>query len=249
MNARLAVRFFISVLCLLVSAVSAQQPEQPIPALKPEVQTAAWAQSWWMPRHTEKLEAIKKQDKVEFLMIGDSITHGWESGGRKVWDKYYAPRHAFNLGFSGDRTENVLWRLQHGAVEGVSPKLAILMIGTNNAGHRQDKPEDTAAGVKAIVGELRTRLPNMKILVLAIFPRGKDAGDSLRKLNDATNQILAGLADNQHVFYLDVSAKFLEDGGVLPAAIMPDLLHPNEQGYEIWAEAMEPTVKQLLGEP
>ena len=88
----------------------------------------------------------------------------------------------------------------------------------------------------------------MKILVLAIFPRGKDATDGLRKLNDATNKILAGYADNQRVFYLDVNSKFLEDGGILPAAIMPDLLHPNEKGYEIWAEAMEPTVKQLMGD-
>jgi len=248
MKARLATLVIFSLILVPGFLVSAREPDQPIPALKPEVQTAAWAQSWWMPRHEEKLAAIKKQDKVDLLMIGDSITHGWESGGRTVWDKYYAPRNAFNLGFSGDRTENVLWRLQHGAVDGIAPKLAILMIGTNNAGHRQDKAEDTAAGVKAIVDELRTRLPQMKILVLAIFPRGKDPSDSLRKLNDATNQILAGWADNQHVFYLDLSAKFLADDGVLPTAIMPDLLHPNEKGYEIWAEAMEPTVKQLMGE-
>ncbi|MCU0979632.1 MAG: GDSL-type esterase/lipase family protein [Pirellulaceae bacterium] len=201
-----------------------------------------------MPRHKEKLEGLKKQEKIDLIMIGDSITHGWENGGRNVWDKYYAKRNAFNLGFSGDRTENVLWRLQHGAVDGISPKLAIIMIGTNNAGHRQDKAEDTAAGVKAIVEQLRTRLPNMKVLVLAIFPRGQDAADGLRQLNDATNKILAGYADNQHVYYLDVNSKFLEDGGVLPAALMPDLLHPNEKGYEIWAEAMEPTVKQLMGE-
>ena len=243
-----ATKAFVSFLCLLASVASARDPDQQIPALKPEVQTAAWAQAWWMPRHKEKLEGLKKQEKIDLIMIGDSITHGWENGGRKVWDKYYAKRNAFNLGFSGDRTENVLWRLQHGAVDGISPKLAIIMIGTNNAGHRQDKAEDTAAGVKAIVDQLRTRLPNMKILVLAIFPRGKDATDGLRKLNDATNKILAGYADNQHVYYLDVNSKFLEDGGVLPAAIMPDLLHPNEKGYEIWAEAMEPTVKQLMGE-
>lgn len=239
----------LAAFALVASSMGSAAEEGPtIPALKPEVQTAAWAQAWWMPRHKEKLAALKTQQPIDLIMIGDSITHGWEGGGKKVWDQYYAKRHAFNLGFSGDRTENVLWRLQNGAVEGLAPKLAIIMIGTNNAGHRQDKPQDTAAGVKAIIGELRQRLPKMKILVLAIFPRGKDANDGLRKLNDATNQILAGYADNQHVFYLDVNGKFLDDKGELPKAIMPDLLHPNETGYELWAKAMEPTVKKLLGE-
>ena len=221
---------------------------QTIPALKAEIQTAEWAKAWWMPRHKEKLATLKSQEHVDLIMIGDSITHGWEGGGRKVWDQYYARRHALNLGFSGDRTEHVIWRLQNGEVDGIAPKLAIVMIGTNNAGHRQDKPEETAAGVKAIIEELRTRLPRTKILLLAIFPRGRDANDALRKLNDATNRILAGCADGEHVFWLDLQDEFLDADGVLPESIMPDLLHPNEKGYEIWAKAMEPMVRELLGE-
>ena len=153
-----------------------------------------------------------------------------------------------NIGYSGDRTEQVIWRLQHGEVDGISPRLAVIMIGTNNAGHRQDKPEDTAAGVKAILGELRTRLPDMKCLVLAIFPRGEKTDDPLRQLNDATNKILKTLADDQHVFFLDINAEFLDDDGTLPKDLMPDLLHPNEKGYEIWAAAMEPTIQKLLDE-
>jgi beta-glucosidase len=219
-----------------------------IPALKPEVQTAAWAQSWWMPRHEEKIAERKKMDRVDLLMIGDSITHGWENAGRTTWDRYYAKRHALNLGFSGDRTEQVLWRFAHGEIDDISPKLAIVMIGTNNAGHRQDPPEQTAAGIKAIVGQLRTRLPETKVLLLAIFPRGENKDDSLRQLNRATNEIIADLADDQHVFFLDINSRFLEDGGTLPQAIMPDRLHPNEKGYAIWAEAMESTVKRLMGE-
>lgn len=240
----------IAVLALIArcAGLSADDDAQPIPALKLEVQTAQWAQSWWMPRHKQKLAELKEMEKVDLLMIGDSITHSWENGGRKVWDEYYAKRNAFNIGFSGDRTEQVLWRFENGEIDGISPKLAIVMIGTNNTGHRQDKAEHTAAGVQEIIKQLRERLPDTKILLLAIFPRGNDANDPLRKLNDAINKILAGCADNQHVFYLDIADRFLDDDGVLPRTIMPDVLHPNEKGYRIWAEAMEPMVKKLMGE-
>jgi lysophospholipase L1-like esterase len=241
---QLAVAFFLATW----SVASAGEDVQPVPALKAEIQTAEWAQSWWMPRHKEKLAERKSRQHIDLIMIGDSIIHGWEAGGRKVWDRYYAKRHAMNLGFSGDRTEQVIWRLEHGEIDDISPKLAVVMIGTNNAGHRQDKPEDTAAGVKAIIEQLRKRLPKTKILLLAIFPRGPDANDPLRKLNEATNRILAGYADKKHVFYLDINAAFLVDHGELPKSIMPDLLHPNEKGYEIWAKAMEPMVKKLMGE-
>ncbi|MBN2476485.1 MAG: acetylglucosamine-6-sulfatase [Pirellulales bacterium] len=238
----------LAVLLWITPAVAWAAAVQDVAALKPEVQTADWAQTWWMPRHEQKLAALKSQETVDLLMIGDSITHGWENGGKKVWDQYYAKRHALNLGFSGDRTEQVLWRLENGEVDGISPKLAIVMIGTNNAGHRQDKPEDTAAGIKAVLEQLRTRLPQTKVLLLAVFPRGEDANDPLRKLNDATSKIIAGYADDEHIFYLDLSGTFLEKNGRLPRSIMPDVLHPNEKGYRLWAEAMEPAVKKLMGE-
>ena len=217
-------------------------------ALKAEVQTAKWAVKWWMPRHEQKLAAMKKQGKVDLLMIGDSITHGWEGRGRKTWDKYYAKRNAFNIGFSGDRTEQVIWRLQHGEVEGIAPKLAVIMIGTNNTGHRQDKPENTAAGIKAIVAELQKRLPKTKILILAVFPRGAKSDDKLRVINDGINKRIADFADYKKVFFLDINDKFLAENGTLPKSIMPDLLHPNPKGYEIWAEAMEPSIAKLMGE-
>ena len=238
-------------LLLLATAAVAQtdQKTQEIVAVTPKEQTDDWAKSWWMPRHKEKLEGLKAQEKVDLLMIGDSITHGWENpGGQKTWDKYYARRSAFNIGFSGDRTENVLWRFENGEIDGIAPKLAIIMIGTNNAGHRQEKSEHTAAGVKAIVEQLRKRLPKTKVLLLAIFPRGSQADDKLRKLNDGTNAIIAKCADDKHVFYLNIADTFLDDDGRLPNSIMPDFLHPNAEGYRLWAEAMEPTVKRLMGE-
>jgi len=217
-------------------------------AVTPEVQTAEWAVKWWMPRHKQKLADMKKRDKVDLLMIGDSITHGWEGRGKKVWKEYYADRNAFNIGFSGDRTENVLWRLKHGAIDGISPELAVVMIGTNNTGHRQDPAEETAAGIRAIIDELKKQLPETKILLLAIFPRGASPDDPLRKLNTEINDIVAGFDDHKRVYFLNINDEFLQEDGTLPESVMPDLLHPHEAGYRTWAEAMEPAVARLPGE-
>ncbi len=238
----------VFLLLLPASLAMAQREPDNIPAVTPEVQTADWAKSWWGKRHEEKLKEKDAMKQVDLLMIGDSITHGWENGGKKTWEQYYAKRHALNIGFSGDRTEQVIWRLQHGEVDGIAPKLAVIMIGTNNTGHRQDQPEHIALGVKAILGELAQRLPETKCLILAIFPRGPDTNDPLRKINDATNQLIKGYADGKRVFFLDINEKFLDQDGALPKSIMPDLLHPNEKGYAMWADAMEPTIEKLMGE-
>ncbi|MBI1367170.1 MAG: acetylglucosamine-6-sulfatase [Planctomycetes bacterium] len=235
-------------LMLVLCATLVRADEKP-KALTPEVQTAEWAVKWWMPRHEQKLAEIKQRgDEIKLLMIGDSITHGWENSGKKVWDEYYAKRGAINLGFSGDRTEQVLWRLEHGEIDGVHPKLAVIMIGTNNTGHRQDPPAETAAGIKAIVDDLRQKLPNMKILLLAVFPRGATPDDKLRKINAGVNEIIAGFADNEHVYYMDINHVFVTDDGTLTKEMMPDLLHPREKGYKLWAEAIEPTVRKLMGD-
>lgn len=243
--------------CFLVSPLSTFTPadepvakkEKPLPkAVQPEVQTAAWAQKWWMPRHEEKLAERKKMKRVDLVMIGDSITHGWEGAGKEIWQKYYADRHALNLGFSGDRTEQVLWRIDHGAIDDIQPRLAVVMIGTNNTGHRQDPAEETAAGIAAILERLEKKAPSAKVLLLAIFPRGETPNDKLRKLNDQINQRIAKLADNRRVYFLDINERFLDDNGVLPRSVMKDLLHPGAEGYQVWAEAMEPKIKQLLDE-
>jgi beta-glucosidase len=141
---------------LLASAVAADFAVQP-KSVTPEPQTALWALEWWMPRHEAKLrELAQRRDEIKLLMIGDSIMYGWEKPrGKAVWDRYYGKRGAFNLGFAGDRTEQVVCRLQHGEVEGLHPKLAVIMIGTNNTGHRMDPPHEIAAGVKMIIDELR----------------------------------------------------------------------------------------------
>jgi enterochelin esterase-like enzyme/lysophospholipase L1-like esterase len=217
-------------------------------AIMPEVQNAQWAVNWWMPRHEAKLAQRMAMKQVDLLMIGDSITHGWEDKGKETWDKYYAPRNVLNLGFSGDRTEHVIWRFQNGAIDDINPKLAVIMIGTNNTGHRKESPVHTAIGIKRVVAELQLRLPNTKVLLLDVFPRGADAEDELRKINTAVNEIIKDYADEKKIWLLSIGDKFLEDGNILPKTIMPDLLHPNDKGYEIWAEAMEPMIKKLMDE-
>ncbi len=200
-----------------------------------------------MPQHERNVARVR-QGSVDLLMIGDSITQGWRDEGRRVWEHYYGQRRAVNLGFNSDRTEQVLWRLQHGEIDGIHPKVAVVMIGTNNSGTRKDPPEETSAGVQAIVTLLRARLPETKILLLGIFPRGATATDSLRQLNRAINDRLRGLANGRDVLYQDLGHLFVDREGRLDTRLMPDLLHPNEAGYRAWAEGMEPQLKALLGE-
>lgn len=200
---------------------------------------------WWMDRH-EKMNARVAEGNVDLLMIGDSITHGWEGAGKATWEKYYGKRNAVNLGIGGDRTQHVIWRLQNGNIKGISPKLAVLMIGTNNSG--DNTPDEIAEGVEAIVTLLRKELPEMKVLILAIFSRGPNNDDPRRQVNEKTNAIIEKLADGKMVHFLNINDKFLEEDGTLPKEIMPDLLHPKEKGYAIWAEAVEPTIAKLMGE-
>jgi beta-glucosidase len=186
-----------------------------------------------------------KKGGVDLIFIGDSITQGWEGAGKAMWDQFYAKRKAVNLGISGDQTQHVLWRLDNGNIEGISPKLAVIMIGTNNAA--SNSPEEIAEGITAIVKKLRDKLPNTKILLLAVFPRSEKQ-DALRAKLDTVNGIIAKLDDGKKVHFLDIGPKFLEKDGTLPKSVMPDALHPNEKGYEIWAQAIEPSVAELMGE-
>jgi beta-glucosidase len=220
--------------------------EDSVRAIEPAIQTAAHAAKWWMPRHDAIVDRAKQGDG-DLLLIGDSITHGWDRTGKKLWEKYYAPRNAINMGFGGDRTEHVLWRLQNGEVDGLSPKLAVVMIGTNNSGSH-DSAQDTALGIRLILKELQTRLPNMKILLLAVFPRGAEKDDPFRILNTEVNELISAYGQSESIHFLTLNELFLEEDGTLPTSIMPDLLHPNEEAYRIWAEAMEPTIQELMGE-
>jgi beta-glucosidase len=199
-----------------------------------------------LKRHEQFNERIK-QGNVELIFIGDSITQGWEGAGKDVWAKHYGPRNAVNLGIGGDRTQHVLWRLEHGNIDGIAPKVAVLMIGTNNSNGADNTAEEIGAGITAIVSKLRSALPQTKVLILGIFPRGPKPNPQ-REKNAKASEIASKLADDKNVFYLDIGPKFLAADGTLASEIMPDHLHLSPKGYEIWADAIEPKVAELMGE-
>ena len=198
----------------------------------------------FMPkRHNAKLEQARTS-QVDLVMIGDSITHNWESMGN--YASTFDGRNLLNLGFAGDRTQNVLWRIQHGALDGIAPKLVTLMIGTNHMhlpkkGYTPDTPEDIFTGIPAVVVEIRTRLPDSKLIVFSVFPRGPEAA---QERAEAVNAMLPQLADQKHVFHMDINHAFLGEGGALNKALYKgDQLHLNLQGYEAWAKVLVPLLE------
>lgn len=200
----------------------------------------------WCSRYVGSVVQIDKGE-AELLMIGDSITHAWDNAGKKVWAKYYESRKPVNLGISGDQTQHVLWRLDHLPLHKVKPKAAVVMIGTNNIGSSLT-PKETADGIKAIVDRLQKQFPEIKVVVLHVFPRDEKPDGKLRKKVDEINSYLPDLFKSyKNVKLLDINKVFLDENNVLPKSIMPDGLHPNEAGYELWAKAIEPTLVEIFG--
>lgn len=197
---------------------------------------------WWQNMHKDFLKQAEKGD-IDLLFLGDSITRGWNNNA--TWKKHYEPRHAANFGIGGDGTQHVLWRIQNGEVDGIKPRAIVLMIGTNNVGG--SSADDIAAGIKAIVAELRERLPEAKILLLGVFPRGEKPNEARAKLKKVNEQI-SKLDDGDKVHYLDIGSSFLEDDDTISKKIMPDFVHLTPEGYERWAAAIEPSLKKMLGE-
>jgi len=225
-------------------------PDYRTASVTPSPLIESWSLDWWMPRHQEKLAEIARRkaagEPTDLVFIGDSITHNWEQHNKPLWDEFWGKYHALNLGYGGDRTENVLWRLQHGEVDGIKPKVAVMMIGTNNTGFRQEAPELIYAGIKRDIQEVQKHLPHTKILLLAIFPRGEKADDGQRVANEKVNALLPKLADGKRVFFLNINKAFLAPDGTLSKDIMPDLLHPNAEGYKIWQREMQPELDKLM---
>jgi lysophospholipase L1-like esterase len=198
----------------------------------------------WKDRHEKFVEVAKKGD-VDVLFLGDSITQGWEGKGKEVWKKNFEPLKAANFGIGGDQTGHVLWRITEGKeLEGINPKVAVIMIGTNNTGSHT--PAQIAGGVEAIVQELRKQKPQMKILLLAVFPRAEKPDDPRRLKVKETNALIKKLDDGKNVFYKDIGDKFVEADGTISKEIMEDHLHLTARGYGIWADAIRPDVEKLL---
>jgi len=201
-------------------------------------------EQWWRDRD-KSITSNARKGNVDLAFIGDSITQGWEGRGKDVWNAYYGNRKAINLGIGGDRTEHVIWRLTHGNLGKIRPKVAVVMIGTNNTGHFDQDPAEVAAGVERILQILNERLPETKIVLHGIFPRGPDSLDAKRLNNIAINQQIRRFADGDRVHYMEIGDQFLEPDGTISREIMPDLLHLSPQGYERWAQTLEPQLKEL----
>jgi lysophospholipase L1-like esterase len=234
----------------------AQAPKAPAP--KPDASAAIEktdASGNFQRLHTSFL-ARGKSGPIGVLFIGDSITAGWGRAPH-IWEHYYGKLQPANFGIGGDQTQHVIWRITNGELDGIAPKVAVLMLGTNNTGaHTAD---EIAAADKKIVSMIREKLPNTKVLVVAIFPRGarKNAegivteaavADAARRMDiiNAVNAQLAKLDDGKNVRFLDINSVFVGQDGKIPFAIMPDQLHPNAAGYQLWADAMKPTLEAMM---
>jgi lysophospholipase L1-like esterase len=234
---------------LSCSQAAAQIAKSDNAAIKP-----ATRDGQWMNRHTAINERVKQGSDAQVIFVGDSITQGWEKF-PQVWDEYFGKFKPINAGIGGDRTQHVLWRLENGNLSGIKPKVAVVMIGTNNSNKADFTAEQIAEGVEAIVCTLRTKLPETKVLLLAIFPRGSDEQrkdktqnadfNSQWAKNDKTSRLASQLADGKMVVYLDINKKFLDKKGILTREVMPDLLHLSEKGYRIWGQAILPTLEKM----
>jgi lysophospholipase L1-like esterase len=197
------------------------------------------------PERHEKFLARIKEGPVGLLFLGDSITDAWPKRGPESWQKF-APYHPADFGISGDRTEHVLWRITHGELEGIDPRVVVIMIGTNNVGHSSnEQPAWAANGVKKIVEIVHEKLPKAKVLLLGVFPRGAKDSDARQRVA-AINPIIAQLDDGKRTRYLDIGKSFLDADGEIPTDVMADGLHPTAKGYDIWYDVMRPTLEQMM---
>ncbi len=240
MNPRICLRTCLSGFASLAFALSALAHSAVEPLPRPD--------EWWKQRHaTMNSNVVTLGSKSQVIFIGDSITQGWEGEGKAVWAHYYTHRNAINLGIGGDRTQHVLWRLANGNLDGLHPKAAVVMIGTNNSNGEDNTPGQIVEGVRAIVDTLKSKLPGTKILLVAIFPRAENYSVQRGKLAQI-NAVLRRAADGRDVVWVDFGHQFINDDGTIPHDLMPDYLHLSPKGYSIWAEAIEDTLSQILGD-
>lgn len=241
---------FISLIFNFQAATAVEETKEH-PSTNAQVRLA----SWWFDRHAEKIAEIEKSNnpkderKIELLMVGDSITNNFDKKGpgEPVWKKHFSPLNALNLGFGGDRTNHVLWRLDHLPEIKPAPLAASLMIGTNNICWGSDKPKQAAEGIREITSKLNAMYPKMKILVLGVFPRREQINHPHRKQIIELNSYLPDLLkDIPNVSFMDIGSEFLDEKGFLSKEMMPDTTHPSEKAHEIWAQAIIPKLTEMM---
>lgn len=203
---------------------------------------------WWLDRLLRNRNEISASGgEIDIVLFGDSITHGWDKSGADSLKELRKSYTVLNAGYSGDRTEQLVWRGMNGELDGYKAKCIMLMIGTNNTWHRKDKPELIAAGIKEILAVIAKKQPQAKVMLLPIFPFGDKADHPNRVNNEAANAIIKGYADGEKVIWVDFNAKFLDEKGD-NVKWMPDHCHPNAAGYkEIWLPSVLPYFKKICG--
>jgi len=257
-------RSLVLVGILLLGSLSAQTPAAPAapavaaaPVAPPDASVGIVKAN--NPRFLElhqQFLARGKAGPIGVLFLGDSITEGWTKVPH-IWEHYYGKWQPANFGIGGDQTQHVIWRIENGELDGISPKVVVFMLGTNNSGAHTG--EQIADADKKIIDLIRTKIPGAKVLLLAIFPRDArrnadgliteaaitDAGKRVAA-NDRANAILAKLDDGTNVRFLNINSVFLGKDGRIPWTIMPDQLHPNAAGYQLWADAMQPLLTEMM---
>jgi lysophospholipase L1-like esterase len=250
-------RRFLVLACLLLPVPALAQGRPPA-----ATQPIERADAWWQQRHREKLAELRR-GPVDLVFLGDSITQDYEQAGppafrdfRPVWNRYYGDRHALNLGFSGDATSHLLWRIEHGEVDGIAPKVAIILIGANNLGRLHWPTEDDIRGVEAVVVATRRKLPHTKVLLLGILPSERTEWATRTTID--TNRALAAIYGGNKVpdvTYLDIGPVFMTAGRLNQSLYLDPLLvppepplHPTAEGQARMAAAIEPTLARLLGD-
>ncbi|MGH7133582.1 MAG: GDSL-type esterase/lipase family protein [Phycisphaerales bacterium] len=233
---------------------AATKPATPPKAITPaDIKGEPRNDDWWKKMHEQFLTRTKQgaeKGDIGVVFLGDSITQGWGGEGKDAWARNFARLNAVNYGIGGDRTTHVLWRVQNGELDGLAlpkagsaPKVVVLMIGTNDAGGNIE-PETIAAGIKACVAAIRAKLPQTKVLLLAVLPRSEKP-DELRERCRRTNELAKDVADGKNVIWQDDWAKFVKEDGTIDKAIMPDVLHLSPAGYDRWAGLIAPTLERL----
>lgn len=240
----------------LLAALAALPPAMAVAAVLAAVPIGRTDLSWWRERHDEKLAELHR-GPVELVWLGDSITQDWELPEfQPIWQRFYGDRHAINLGFGGDTTSSVLWRIDHGELSGISPKVIVLLIGANNMGRPHWDAAETTQGIEAIIAQIRQRLPQTKVLLLSVLP--SDRSPWITETTAGINHMLAARYGNHQdgqVTYVDVTPVFMRNGRVddnlyLEATMTPPrgALHPDPEAQAALAAAIEPTLASMLGD-
>jgi len=235
----------VGLLVLTTWLTQPTMPQQPAAATNPATTPVARTDQSILARQSEVLTRAKEAAPSTVVFLGDSITQGFEGAGKTAWDTHIAPWGALNLGVSGDRTEHVLWRLQQAPLTRLQPRSVVLLIGTNNLGHGTSTAEQTLEGLWAVIRTIRTQVPDARLFVHEIFPRG-ERFQPMRGEIAQINQVLRAHQGSDYTC-LNTGDQWVRKDGTISAEIMPDYLHLSPQGYEQWAQDLKAKLTPKAG--